>query len=189
MTHFPVRTHFLVDWPVSRPWPGTDARTTARKRKPSEKRWMRWKMSIPWFALQVWRCGVENRLPYSHRVPQRTPRSRTPPKKFKKETEPQDLRNIVLLHGYSLEISCGNIPRIPWWGIHALARVASMGSWQTVAAMATDPDELVRVAAVRAMGRMAEPGGARGGKWWKWVVKWAPNYSNPHNQELYITRL
>ncbi|CAL1153645.1 unnamed protein product [Cladocopium goreaui] len=45
-------------------------------------------------------------------------------------------------------------------GIHALARVASMGSWQTVAAMATDPDELVRVAAVRAMGRMAEPGDA-----------------------------
>ena len=49
-------------------------------------------------------------------------------------------------------------------GIHALARVASLGShWHAVAAMASDPDELVRVGALRAMGRMAEPGGGWGG--------------------------
>eukprot|EP00438_Fugacium_kawagutii_P022578 Skav230126 [mRNA] locus=scaffold2192:286142:292499:+ [translate_table: standard] len=47
-------------------------------------------------------------------------------------------------------------------GIHALARVAEIGSpyWQQVADMASDQDELVRVGALRAVGRMAQPGDA-----------------------------
>lgn len=50
-------------------------------------------------------------------------------------------------------------------GIHALARVAEIGSpyWQQVADMASDKDELVRVGALRAVGRMAQPGAQWGG--------------------------
>ena len=52
----------------------------------------------------------------------------------------------------------------PFGGIHALARVAEIGSsyWQPVSEMASDKDELVRVGALRAVGRMAEPGWGKG---------------------------
>lgn len=52
----------------------------------------------------------------------------------------------------------------PRAGIHALARVDSnsSNSWHSVAQMCHDDDELVRVASVRAVGRMAEPGTTAG---------------------------
>ncbi|CAJ1372687.1 unnamed protein product [Effrenium voratum] len=47
-------------------------------------------------------------------------------------------------------------------GIHAIARVSPVGTelWHKVAELSDDPEELVRVAVPRAIGRMAEPGDA-----------------------------
>ena len=170
MTHFPVRK-LLVDWPVSRPWLGkSDARTTARTRKPSEKRWMRWKMSIPWFALQVWRCGVEMppRIIGYHKELVEVVH---PPQIEKRHGTPRSAENRFtswLFVGDFFAATADpavRYPRLGPCGLHGfLASCGSDGHWSWW---------------VGAGGCGASDGTHGGTRWgwcrWKWVVKWPPH--------------